>query len=161
MASLRGAASGWLHMKKLVLVVVIICASVLISTIGFDCFLNTKRDPALIRLLHGDEKLEIAEIAFDGQQQHLDLRDLESVKYLSAAMRQWSGNKTEYGTSYYGIITFTNGETAQVGILLPVKLNVLTVSYQASFWDDAAYYSIELKEPIPRELSRALTLLRK
>jgi hypothetical protein len=111
-------------------------------------------------LLKGNNQVTVVSVRIEGHGRRIDLRDAESMQYLTLAFRsaQREGYvPTHAGTTYTAEMRLSRGGSVTVGYHVPSSVNGLTVAYPLNAFADPTYYWVPLSVPMPNEVSRAIT----
>jgi hypothetical protein len=149
-------ASSW---KKALLKALLVCP--LLLGVGMCSYFTYQPRIYLGRLLRGDNQIHLSGLIIAGQGKRVDFSDAASLTYLSEAFRAASPEGARMGYSFTGTFSFGRFLSYDTDLYLAVDRNEITIAMQP--FDNLAepkHYRVQLPEPIPDRVSRALRHLR-
>lgn len=141
----------------------VVLVGVMFSACAYDAYDRFGRSSDLVRLLAGEEGIEIQSVVIEGQSELITLDDPVALKYLMDALRGAShGKRTErFGSSYSASIDFGRRYTELAHIDAPDGMDGVNVAPLTSFVnDDPDYRWVPFRKPIPPELEKTLAQMR-
>lgn len=118
----------------------------------------------LKRLLRGDTRIEPVSVTVWGQQQLIELRDEESVRYLTTAFRSsvedGPASPRTYGPTYGIRLYFGSLQAGNAHVCALKGETGILVSF-AEGWDTVTQYWVPFSEPMPRPVADLLAKMRK
>lgn len=119
---------------------------------------------AVVRLFEGDSQVVVKAITVTGQGRSIELKDEESVEYLTTALRNadrhWQTPEHEHGVSYTMLLHFGYLKYGNVKIGAGKNEDGMIAGYYGGA-DDLVYHWVSFPKPIPEPVSDMLKRIRR